>query len=170
VLLFGVSASSTLLKGVCGPDEAKNVFELTRLWIEDGTPRNTESFFIGQAIKSAARQIIVSFADGGSNHVGYVYQATNWLYTGLSTKFKDPKLKGRENEHHTGWAHSEKVDGKSYVRMDNGELKPYCMASLKEKFGDDLYYVERPRKHRYIYFNVSAIKERRNKTKRIKRA
>ena len=45
VLLFGVSASSTLLKGICGPDEAKNVYEITRIWVEDDTPKNVESFF-----------------------------------------------------------------------------------------------------------------------------
>lgn len=168
VLLLGVSASSTLLKGICGPEEAKNVLELSRLWIEDGTPRNTESFFISQAIKRASKQIIVSFADGGSNHVGYVYQATNWLYTGLSAKFKDPfhtgEFKGR---HHTGWAHSVKINGKSCLKMNDGTYKPYCKASLEEKFGDELYWGDRPRKHRYVYFNLSDIKIPGDRAKRL---
>jgi hypothetical protein len=31
VVTYGVSPSSTLLKGICGPEEAKNVYELNRL-------------------------------------------------------------------------------------------------------------------------------------------
>jgi hypothetical protein len=30
VVTYGVSPSSTLLKGICGPEEAKNVYELNR--------------------------------------------------------------------------------------------------------------------------------------------
>lgn len=169
ILLFGVSASSTLLKGVCGPDEAKNVMELTRLWIEDGTPKNTESFFIGQCIKMCSREIIVSFAQIDAGHVGTVYQATNWIYTGLSTKFKDPKLRGKEHLHHTSWAHSVKgSDGKSYIKMQNGELKPYGTAALKEKYGDELYFAERPRKHRYVFVNAKSKKRRKEIMKKLK--
>jgi len=152
ILLFGVSASSTLLKGVCGPDEAGNVFELTRLWIQDGTPRNTESFFISQCIGLAEREVIVSYAEINAGHVGYVYQATNWFYTGLSTKFKDPKLHSRPGEHHTGWAHAKTVDGKRV---------PYSTEALKKLHGDDLYFEERPRKHRYVYINAKNKKRRK---------
>lgn len=138
ILLFGVSASSTLLKGICGPEEAGNVFELTRLWVKDGTPKNTESFFISQCLKQSKREIVVSFADSTAKHVGYVYQATNWLYTGLSAKFKDPKHKGEfAGRHHTGWAHG----------MSNQEIR--------DKWGDLVEFVERPRKHRYIYIQAS---------------
>ena len=50
VVMYGVSCSSTLLKGICGKEEAGNVYELTRLWIKDGTPKNTESFFVWKTI------------------------------------------------------------------------------------------------------------------------
>ena len=94
----------------------KNVLELTRLWIEDGTPKNTESFFISQCLKRACREIIVSFAQIDAGHVGTVYQATNWYYTGLSAKFKDPIHLGEfKGQHHTGWAYgmSNKKSGPS---------------------------------------------------------
>ena len=32
---------------------------------------------------------VVSYADTAWGHVGYVYQATNWLYTGMSAKRTD---------------------------------------------------------------------------------
>jgi hypothetical protein len=143
ILMFGVSASSTLLKGICGPDEAKNVLELTRLWIEDGTPKNTESYFIAQCLKRAAREIIVSFAQNDVGHVGTVYQATNWLYTGLSSKFKDPKHKGQfKNQHHTSWAHG----------MTNKQII--------EKWGHEVFFQERSRKHRYVFFNCNKIRKK----------
>lgn len=30
--------------------------------------------------------IVVSYADTSQNHHGYIYQATNWIYTGMSAK------------------------------------------------------------------------------------
>jgi hypothetical protein len=142
VVIYGVPASSTLLKGICGPEEAHNVYELTRLWVDDSVAKNGESWFIGTTIKQLDREIIVSFADTSQNHQGIVYQATNFLYTGLSTKFKDPKVIGLENQHHATYA--------------NGLTN----AQVIEKFGNRVYWVDRPRKHRYIYFNGSANRKK----------
>ena len=137
VVMYGVSPSSTLLKGVCGPEEWRNVYELTRLWVDDSVPKNGESFLIGNSINKLDREIIVSYADSSQEHIGYVYQATNFIYTGLSSKFKDPKVKGLENQHHATYANG----------LTNKEVI--------EKFGaDNVYFVERPRKHRYVYFNA----------------
>ena len=142
VILYGVPASSTLLRGICGDDEAKNVYELTRLWVDDSVGKNAESFLIGNTLKRLDREIVVSFADSSQGHVGYVYQATNWLYTGLSSKFRDPKVKGLEHQHHATYANG----------MTN--------AQLREKYGDRLYFVDRPRKHRYIYFSASKTRRK----------
>lgn len=142
VVVYGVSASSTLLKGICGPDEASNVYELTRLWVSDDVPKNGESFLIGSTLGRLDRDIIVSFADSSQEHIGIVYQATNFLYTGLSAKFRDPKVRGLENQHHATYANG----------LSNAEVI--------EKFGDRVYWVDRPRKHRYIFI---AAKGRRRK-------
>jgi len=142
VVTYGVPASSTLLRGVCGVDEAKNVYELNRLWVDDDVPKNGESFLIGNTINKLDREIIVSYADSSQQHVGVVYQATNWIYTGLSTKFKDPKIRGLENQHHATYA--------------NGLTN----AQVIEKFGDRVYWVDRPRKHRYVYFNASKSRKK----------
>lgn len=136
VVTYGVSPSSTLLKGICGPEEMYNVYELNRLWVEDSVPKNGESFLVAGSMKQLDREIIVSFADTSQGHVGYIYQAANFIYTGLSAKFKDPKVKGKENQHHATYA--------------NGLTNQQVI----DKFGaDNVYFVERPRKHRYIYFN-----------------
>lgn len=143
VVIYGVSPSSTLLKGICGPEEQKNVYELTRLWVHDDVPKNGESFLIGQSINKLDREIIVSFADSSQDHLGVVYQATNFMYTGLSSKFKDPKVKGLEHQHHATYA--------------NGLTNKQVI----EKFGEEnVYFVDRPRKHRYIYFNCSSRRKK----------
>ena len=52
VVVYGVSCSSTLLKGICGEDEKHNVYELNRLWVADDVPKNGESYLIGNSIKN----------------------------------------------------------------------------------------------------------------------
>ena len=148
VVIYGVPASSTLLKGVCGPDEATNVYELTRLWLDDEVPKNGESFLIGSTISQLDREIIVSYADTSQDHRGVVYQATNFIYTGLSSKFRDPKVKGLEHQHHATYANG----------LSNQEVI--------DKFGEEnVYFVERPRKHRYVYFNASPTRRKALKKK-----
>ena len=142
VVIYGVPASSTLLKGICGPEQGKNVYELTRLWLDDSVPKNGESYLIGNTIKLLNREIIVSYADSSQEHLGVVYQATNFIYTGLSSKFRDPKVRGLENQHHATYA--------------NGLTN----AQVIEKFGDRVYWVERARKHRYIYFNAKGRRKK----------
>ena len=150
VVTYGVSCSSTLLKGVCGKDEAGNVYELTRLWIKDEAPRNAESYLIGNTLRLLDKEIIVSFAEIQQGHVGTVYQATNFFYCGLSAKFKDPKVKGLEHQHHATYAN----------RM--------TMREVKEKYGvENVYYVDRPRKHRYVFFNAKG-KRKKELLKKLK--
>lgn len=141
-ITYGVSSSSTLLKGICGEDEMHNVYELTRLWIKDGTPKNSESSLIGNTLKKLDKEIIVSFSEKERGHSGIVYQATNFLYCGLSAKFKDPVVEGLENQHHATFAHG----------MSNEQIR--------EKFGDRVKWVDRPRKHRYVYFNARGGRKR----------
>lgn len=137
VVTYGVPCSSTLLKGICGEDEMHNVYELNRLWIHPDVPKNAASYFVSRTLRQLDKEIVVSFADTSVGHVGYVYQASNFLYCGLSAKFKDPKVRGMEHMHHATYAHG------------------MTMAQVREKYGDEnVYYVERPRKHRYVYFNA----------------
>ena len=90
--------------------------------------------------------VIVSFADTSMGHHGYIYQATNWLYTGLSAPFKDYMVRGFEYLHHTSVMDMVgRSDGKK-GHLDKVKL-------LKEKFGEEnVYMIDRPRKHRYFYF------------------
>lgn len=140
---YGTPASSTLLRGVCGDEYKSIVKELNRLVLRYNR-KNEASYLISQSLKLLPKPlIVVSYADSSQNHTGIVYQATNFLYTGLSSKFKDPKVRGLEHQHHATYAHG----------MTNTQLK--------EKFGDRLYFAERPRKHRYIIFLGSKVERKR---------
>jgi hypothetical protein len=70
-----------------------DVYELNRLWLSDSLPAHTESRFIGWCLRELKKTrpniILVSYADTAHDHVGVVYQATNWIYTGLSVPFND---------------------------------------------------------------------------------
>jgi hypothetical protein len=86
VLTIGKPASPSLCDGICGKDFSRYVYELNRLCVEDNLEKNTLSFFVGKCLKLIPdNMILVSYADTIMNHHGYIYQATNWIYTG-STK------------------------------------------------------------------------------------
>lgn len=139
VVLYGVPASRALQKGVCGAEYADLVGELTRLWIKDGTPKNVESFLIGNTIKLQGFKILVSYAECRQGHVGFVYQATNWLYTGLSAKRNDWWIDGVEDAKHL-----------RHIWDKYGGIN-----EAKKVLGDRMVKVPRPRKHRYVYFNCN---------------
>ena len=125
VMTIGKPASNSLCVGGCGEHNSKYVYELNRLCVNDNLEKNVLSFFVSSCLKMLPKLIIVSYADTAQNHHGYIYQATNWFYTGLSSKAKDKKLIG-SNKH---------------GRHNNAY----------EQDGD-YEFVERSRKHRYIYF------------------
>lgn len=96
VCTFGQPASPWLCKGLAGEENRHNVLELNRLVIlpeYNGT--NCASYLVSHSLKQLPRgTFIVSYADyGGWGHVGYVYQATNFLYTGM-TKPRTDKFAG----------------------------------------------------------------------------
>jgi len=135
ITTYGKPASSTLLKGVCGEQWASNVYELNRLCLRDNLPLEASRLVGGSFRLLPKPLIIVSYADTKQKHEGIVYQATNFLYTGLSAKFRDPVVKGFEHQHHATYAHG----------LTNKQLI--------EKFGEEnVYFIDRSRKHRYIMF------------------
>jgi len=77
-------------RAICGPEHAHRVLELTRLGLYESAPPNSESRFISASFRYLAAHrpdiaILITYADGRHGHVGTIYQATNWLYTGAST-------------------------------------------------------------------------------------
>ena len=86
VVTFGMPPSSTLSDSICGKKLSKNVIELNRLIVNENLKKNTLSYFVSKSINMLPNNyIIVSFADKNMGHNGYIYQATNFIYTGLTT-------------------------------------------------------------------------------------
>ena len=138
VVTYGVPVSSSLRAGICGPDMADRVLELNRLCC--ASERNLASRLVGQSLRLLpSPRIVVSYADTGVGHVGYVYQATNFLYTGLSAKRTDWRVKGREHLH-----------GATIADETRGQANR--AQAMRDKYGDDFYLEDRPRKHRYVTF------------------
>jgi hypothetical protein len=132
VLTIGKPASPSLCDGICGKEYSKYVYELNRLCVEDNLEKNTLSFFVGKCLKLIPdNMILVSYADTSMNHNGYIYQATNWIYTGLSDKRTEWQLIG-----------------------SNSHSKSLCDKYTTEEMraSDKFEMTERPRKHRYVYF------------------
>ena len=141
VIIYGTPSSAPLRSGICGKDECMNVIELTRLWVDDAVGKNGESFLIGNTIPFVNKEIIVSFAEVEMGHLGVVYQATNWIYTGLSAKRTNWTIEGVKG-------HAQTI-GDKYKGQD-----------IRAIFGDKFSLVDRPRKHRYIYFNCSKTRKK----------
>jgi hypothetical protein len=138
VVTYGTPPSAPLKRGVAGDEYKQDVIELNRLCLLYNR-KNEASVLVGRSLKLLPRnKIVVSFADTSQGHLGYVYQATNFLYCGLSAKRTDWKIKGKEHLH-----------GQTIADEFRG-VKNRAQA-MREKYGDDFYLAHRPRKHRYIF-------------------
>ena len=138
VVTYGTPPSSTLRKGVAGDEYKYDVLELNRLCLLNNG-KNEASFLVGNSLKMLPKnKIIVSFADISQQHKGFVYQACNFLYCGLSAKRKDWKVRGKEHVH-----------GKTIAAACRGVHNR--SKAMREKYVDDFYIAPRARKHRYSY-------------------
>lgn len=69
-----------------------NTLELSRLYIKDYVSQNIPNItskFVGwslRQLKQHGNYFIISFADSGMHHIGSIYQATNFLYCGMTSK------------------------------------------------------------------------------------
>jgi len=100
VLTYGNAIPMTMKKSLFGETYMDYVYELNRLCTNDNLDKNANSFFISQSFKLLPKpMVIVSYADKSVGHNGYIYQATNFMFTGESHTQKDWKLKGKEHIH-----------------------------------------------------------------------
>lgn len=143
VCTFGMPASPDLIIGSMGI-EYKDIFlELNRLVVNDGLPMNALSYFVSGCLKLLPRpMVVVSYADSGMGHHGYIYQATNWIYTGLSDKHITYIVDGLEGKHDRHLADGAEKVGRGKSKYD----------ALVQKYGDRVTVSERSRKYRYFQF------------------
>ena len=108
--------------------------ELNRLVVEDGCKKNITSYFLGSILRQIQGPIIIiSYADRNQGHIGYIYQATNWTYTGQSERAVVYEKNGTV------------LHSKTFFDMFG--------TNKKEKAGELGYKIIKTMpKHRYFYF------------------
>lgn len=105
VVTYGQPASPSLCKGIAGEENRKRVLELNRLvLLPENNVKNMASLLVGRSLRLLPKNIfVVSYADEeGWGHVGYVYQATNWLYTGKTKSRTDMYSESGHSRHNDG--------------------------------------------------------------------
>jgi len=122
-------------------------YELNRLVMNEGLPKNALSFFLGRCFKAFKKPTcLVSYADGNMQHHGYIYQATNWIFTGKTesrAKFVDKN--GKEIHERTIWSRY----GDEKNALASGEITKHVQGG----------------KYRYFMFlgDKKQVKEMKNK-------
>jgi hypothetical protein len=85
---YGPGGNSKTFSAIIPGFDNTNARELIRLWVHPDAPKNTASFIVSKSFRLLPQEVgmIVSFADSGQNHAGYVYQALNFYYLGMSSE------------------------------------------------------------------------------------
>jgi len=140
------------------PINPDKCLELRRLVCIDDTPKNTESYFIGQTFKLLKRdtdmEVIVSFADQHHGHTGVIYKATNFDYLGETSKGRILMVDGKE------------MHSRSLNQLD----RPYGRElNRRYKAGDEnIFWKKTNPKHIYVYYLNKKIKRQIKKLDIIK--
>lgn len=140
VCTFGKPASPALCKGIMSGEYINNVFELNRLCREDDLEEQL-SEFVGACLRELRKEnwIVVSYADTGMNHNGYIYQACNFIYTGKTKKRTDKYTEGNKHSRHYN---NEIQNGKRKIRTSKHRYIYFCTNSkiLKREWISKLAY------------------------------
>ena len=130
VCTFGKPASPQLCDGICGKEFSSSVYELNRLVrIEDFDGQLSQ--FIAGCLRELKKEnwIVVSYADSGMTHHGYIYQASNFLYTGCTKQRTDRYVEGKHSRH----ADFDNPKGIRQVRTAKHRYVYFCTSDIKFK-------------------------------------
>ena len=138
ICTFGKPASPSLCNGICGVEFSSFVYELNRLVVNDGLPKNTLSRFVSECLRKLPELVIVSYADTAMNHNGYIYQATNWIYTGKTKERTDIGSEDGTHSRHYNKGETERKfrsskhryvfftkNKKKWIKRLNYKIEPY---------------------------------------------
>jgi hypothetical protein len=124
-------------------DSMQEITELRRLVCIDDTPKNTESWFIGNALRwlrdNTNINKVISYADETHGHTGIIYKATNFKHLGMTAS-------GRMIEYGDKLYHD-----KAIRTTYNGKLKPYAERLKAALETGAARYIETKGKHIYLY-------------------
>jgi len=122
-----------------------NFLELNRLCLIKPLEKNVLSYFVSNSLKKLPdNSVIISYADMDYNHSGYIYQSTNWIYTGIGSIGTKTFVMKNGKERHSRHLHL----------INESEVK-----EIKKSKG----------KHRYFYFIGNKRQKRKFLRKLLKR-
>jgi hypothetical protein len=121
------------------------MIELVRL-VVDTELQNACSILVSKSLKLLPKPIaVVSYSDQNAGHVGYVYQATNWIYTGVSKGDVEYIIDGKKTHRKN-----------AYNQFGTGSL-----FKIKE-MGHQVEVLKQGDKHRYYFLLGSKKEKKRN--------
>lgn len=159
-LCFGAFPGNRLLGAItfgAGPANAFRMVKdtsidecltLTRLWLSEKLPTNSESRVIAVCIRYLKKytkiKFLVTYADPTQGHIGIIYQATGWLYTGLSEAMPKFDLGDGIARHSRSLSHA----------FGSHSTKYFTECGL------DVKVLPQVPKHRYIYLLRSELRSK----------
>jgi hypothetical protein len=148
VILFGIGAANATNGKKYGLPEKNAIAELVRVAMrrDHQTP---VSKCVSIAIKMLKKQspnlrMLISFADTEQGHHGGIYQAGNWIYTGVSTSDRVFIIKGERK-------HAKTIHSNKWVQSEEW---------LKAHVDPNAKIIKTPGKHRYLMPLDAEMKER----------
>lgn len=157
LIVYGQPSGRNLATSLWEGGNEKECLELLRLFSFDWCPKNIESYCISKTIKYLKKnhpeiKMLVSYADTSVGHVGYIYQASNWLYIGQSSGEREFYIDDQRR-------HRREL----YDTYGTSSIK-----KLKEILGNRFHVSEnRYKKNKYIYI-LGNKKERKEIMKKLK--
>lgn len=124
VASYGKPSGPTVAENLVGKTMKEFVLELKRFALKDNKP-NEGSYFLSRTLKLLpSKHFVITYADPSQGHEGGLYKACNFIYLGMTQKKKNYSVEGKENLH------------------------PRTLVNYAK---DDVEYVDRVQKHRYVF-------------------
>lgn len=124
-------------------DKEQDVIELRRLYCIDSTPKNTESYSIGKALRWLRRnteiKTVVSYADAEHGHTDVIYKVSNFTLEG--------KRAGAKVIIHEGKSYHDKAIRTKY----KGELNLFAKRLVEALDNGTAVYKQTAGKYCYVY-------------------
>jgi len=156
---FSLLDENNIIVGVCSfgvpPNyvemrawEPYELLELNRLVTNDNLERNATSYFVSKCLSMLPKpKVIISYADLQKGHHGYIYQATNWIYTGIGGIGNKIYIMKDGSERHQ--RHENKIDPELIDKIETttGKARYYYFVAdkrTKRKLNAKLRYKKLP--------------------------
>ena len=150
VVCFGRTAGTQVSRSICGSEHAEKVVTLCRGACVHWAHPHSASFLIAEACRQMAMKsfhVFVAYSDPEAGEIGTIYQASNWLYCGMTNptaKFRTPDGKIHDSRQ-VSCLTRDRTGGTIKYKRSRAEQKEMLVEQGCEFF-------EGTPKHRYVLF------------------